>query len=188
MDVAIRLQVFHEEAWTSLLVRKELRPTTPEEERQELERQRHDRERQRLETDRARWRAILGEARGPVTYNRQDADAATRSTGSAHETSVARQAFFFDDTPPPCFEASGYYRVERTGVLFSFSLPSYIGFVISGDAVNRFLIERANLDESHGRLYFTRDGCRFELTFSQSVRRHGQWVALPLAPTQLPKG
>jgi hypothetical protein len=85
--------------------------------------------------------------------------------------------FSFDDRPQTCFEASGNYQIGRTGIIFSFltGLP--------GD-VNRFVVERTDLDANRSRLSFTRDDCRFELTVSQSVLRHGHWVSLPLAPLE----
>jgi hypothetical protein len=89
--------------------------------------------------------------------------------------------FPFDDKPQTCFEAAGDYQIERTGIIFSFltGLP--------GD-LNRFVIERTDLDANRSRLYFMRGDCRFELTVSQSVLRDGQWLDLPLAPAASPKG
>jgi hypothetical protein len=43
-------------------------------------------------------------------------------------------------------------------------------------------MEGSDLDASHGRIYLTRDDCRFEFTISQSILRDHQWVALPLRP------
>jgi hypothetical protein len=85
--------------------------------------------------------------------------------------------FSFDNKPQTCFEATGYYEIGREGVIFSFltGLPGN---------VNQFVVERTDLDAIRSRLSFTRDDCRFELTVSQAVLRHGRWFSLPLAPIQ----
>jgi hypothetical protein len=196
-DVAIRQQVRREGSWMALLVRKELRPSVPVEERRELERQRVELERQRNESDRERYRnflsILLGELRGKEM---SDFDAArkaavataTRQKESHHEVLTFRAAFFFDDAPPACFTAIGNYRVERAGVIFSFlAPPDVIIHPPPPGGVNRFLIERADIDETRGRLYFTRGDCRLELTVSQSVLRYGQWISVPLALVPPPR-
>jgi hypothetical protein len=181
-DVAIRQQVRREGAWTALLVRKELRPSVPVEERRELERQRLERERQRNESDRERYRNYLTTLVGELRANEVSDLQAARQKASHHEVLTSRAALFFDDAPPECFTAYGNYRVERTGVIFSFlAPPDLIIHPSPPGGVNGFLIERADIDETRGRLYFTRGDCRFELTVSQSVLRDGQWVLLPLA-------
>ena len=75
------------------------------------------------------------------------------------------------------WEAAGDHQIGRTGITFSF-LTGFPG------NLNRFVIERADLDANRSRLYFMRGDCRFELTVSQSVLRDGQWVLLPLAPSR----
>ena len=47
--------------------------------------------------------------------------------------------------------------------------------------LNRFVMERVDPDNNHGRLYFTRGDCRWEITIGKLVLREGEWVALPLA-------
>jgi hypothetical protein len=174
-DVAIRQQVLREGAWTTLPVRREFRPSVPEEERRELERQRlaliAEAERRRLEN--SLLGALLGKEMSDREAARQAAVAA-RQRGSLHEVLTFRHAFFFDDIPPTCFDADGYYRVERTGVVLSFLAPNDIHITPPPPGgVNRFLIKRVNLDESRGRLYFTRGDCRWEITIGQSVLRGG---------------
>jgi hypothetical protein len=195
-DVAIRHQVRLDGAWTTLPVRRELRLGVLVEERRELERQRLERVRQRAESNRESYRAslsrTLGEARAKELsdlYAARQAAMAARLRKPDHEVLTARQAFFFDDTAPTCFNGIGNYRVERTGVIFSFLVPPEVIFVPSPPgAVNRFLIERTDLGESRSRLYFERGDCRWELTIGQSVLRDGEWFALPLAPSPPPKG
>jgi hypothetical protein len=47
--------------------------------------------------------------------------------------------------------------------------------------LNRFIIERVEIDDDHSRLHFSRGDCRFELTVGKSVRQDDQWVAVPVA-------
>jgi hypothetical protein len=195
-DVAIRQQVRVNGAWRSLLVRRELRPSVPMEERRELERRRLELERQSRESSCVRLKETPGEVTATQCFESQAA-AAARPGDSLHEVPISevpisRQAFFFDDTPPTCFDGTGAYRVKRSEVIFSFfTLPS--GFFIPSSGiifplppgdVNGFLIERADFDETRGRLDFTRGDCRWVLTISQSIRRNGQWTAIPLATMQ----
>ncbi len=95
--------------------------------------------------------------------------------GSGSFAGSVRLPFGFDDRAQTCFEAVGDYHIERAGIRFSFltSLP--------GD-LNRFVIERTDLDAMRRQLNFTRGDCRFELTISRSVSRDGQWLSVPLAP------
>jgi hypothetical protein len=172
MDIEIRHQISRDGAWTSQLIGREQRPSVPVEERRTLERQRLDVER------------LLGEA--PRVR-----------PGYHQELSTKRQAFFFDGAEPKCFKAEGFYRVDRTGIVFSFQitqlpeLPDFLVDRVRGagalDALNqlrrdlnRFVIERSNLDENRSRLHFTSGDCRWELTISQSVLQNGEWHALPL--------
>jgi hypothetical protein len=71
-------------------------------------------------------------------------------------------SFYFEDRPETCFEGVGDFHIERSGLRFSFltGLPGNL---------NRFVIERTDLDANRRRLYFTHGDCRFELTISQSV-------------------
>ena len=81
----------------------------------------------------------------------------------------------------PASKLSADSHVEPSGIRFSFMTG------LPGD-LNRFVIERVDLDASRGRLYFTRGDCRFELTVTQSVLRNGDWVSVPLAQVPTPKG
>jgi hypothetical protein len=188
-DIAIREQILRDGDWKTLLVRRELRPSVPIEERRELERQRLNLERQKRDDNRNARRAflsrILGELRGKETADLEaarDEAAAAQVKEWRHEALTSREALFFDDTPPSCFTARSYYRVERMSVTFSFLAPEDVAISpppVGG--VNQFLIETLPLDDSRSRLYFTRGECRWELTVSQFVSRNGQWIAVPLA-------
>jgi hypothetical protein len=89
-------------------------------------------------------------------------------------------AFPFEDRPQTCFEAASDFHIERSGIRFAFLTP------LPGD-LNRFVIERTDLDANRQRLYFTRGDCRFELTVNQSILRNGEWISVPLAARQSPR-
>jgi hypothetical protein len=171
MDIAVRQQVRREGSWEPLLVPKQQRPSVPEEERRELQRQ---------------FIENLRTPKEPSPSIREMVDRQTAATkerlawGNSGFAPHMRMAFGFEDGPQMCFEALGDFRVERSGVRFSFLTP------LPGD-LNRFVMESTNLDADRGRLYFMRGDCRFELTISQSVLRNGEWISAPLAMTAPPK-
>jgi hypothetical protein len=168
LDVAVRKEVLRDGSWTSVLVAGTQPPIVPLEERREVPRQGNTPQQPlpALEGLLDRLGAGAGEQR-PI---------ADPNVGGY----AFRWPFDFADDPPMCFEALGDYEIGPTGVLFSFvtALP--------GD-LNRFVIERTDLDTNHGRLYFTRGDCRFEFTVSQSVLRNGEWISVPLAMAAPPK-
>jgi hypothetical protein len=165
MHIAVREQVHRDGSWVSLLLPKQQRPSLSPEERQELQHQLIEK---------------LHTAKEPTPSSRELSDrlraAMKEMRGWSSPTGTIHQGFAFEDKLPTCFEAVGDLRIERSALQFSFltGLP--------GD-LNRFMIERADLDASDGRLYFSRGECRFELTVSQSVLRNGEWISVPLAPT-----
>jgi hypothetical protein len=171
LEIAVRQYVRHDESWESLLVPKQQRPSVPMEERRELQHQFEENLRRPKDTTSAsrewldRYSAASKEMRG------------WRETGSG----AMRWAFGFEEKPATCFEAIGDFHIERSGIRFSFltALP--------GD-LNRFVIERTDLDANRQRLYFSRGNCRFELTINQSVLRDGEWTSVPLVPVVPPKG
>ena len=171
MNIAVRQQVRRDGSWTSLLVPSGQRPSVPLEERRE----------QGLYYE--NWlKRELTPATKESTERMLAALNAWQTAGSLnHSVGTVSKNFPFDDVPQTCFEAAGDYQIGRTGIIFSF----LTGF--PGD-LNRFVIERTDLDANRSRLYFMRGDCRFELTVSQSVLRDGHWVPLPLAPSPLPKG
>jgi hypothetical protein len=170
-EIAVRQQVRRDGSWVSLLVPKSMRPGVSFEERQALVRQ-------FLEG----MHALAQTPEGVELAHRSiAADKALRSGGSLTFVPFGSFAFPFEDKPEACFEAIGHYRIERTGVTFSFvtGLP--------GD-LNRFTIERADPDPNHGRLFFTRGDCRFELTISQSILQNSGRLAVPLVSVPATKG
>ena len=95
--------------------------------------------------------------------------------------STTRMGFGFEGAPPNCFQAVGEFDLSSKGLTLSFptNLP--------GDS-NRFVIERADVDPYHARLYLVPDDCRFELSISKSVLHGDQWAAVPLAAIPPPRG
>jgi hypothetical protein len=160
--MTVRQQVRRDGEWRSLSVPRDWLPNLSLEERRELTLQRLERA-----------------SREPVTQAMIDrwnaAREAIRSSGSLHSQDRMFSWGYPFENVQPCFEGIGEYRFEQTGVVFSFflNLPAEL---------NRFLIERTDLDDNRSQLRFSRDDCRFEFTIRQSILRDGQWVALPLAP------
>jgi len=74
-----------------------------------------------------------------------------------------------------CFEAVGTYLIDQSGVTLLF--PTDLG-----GELNRFFIERVDVDADHSTLYLSRGSCRVALTISASISREGAWVPLPIAP------
>ena len=100
---------------------------------------------------------------------------------SAGRLSTMKSGFGFEGVPPNCFQAVGQFDLSSKGLTLSFptNLP--------GD-LNHFVIERADVDQYHARLYLVRNDCRFELSISKSVLHGDQWVAVLLAATPPPRG
>jgi hypothetical protein len=164
-DIAIRQQIRREDgAWASLLVPRRVRPSVPEEERRELRRQIMERLKERPITS-------PYERPGPL----KEAWEALGSIGSLGGSGVFSSGALFDDPPATCLEALGDYLIEQQDVAFLFAIG------LPGD-LNRFTIERTDIDEAHSRLHLVRGDCRFELTIGKSIRRDGEWRAVPVAP------
>jgi hypothetical protein len=74
-----------------------------------------------------------------------------------------------------CFEAVGTYLIDQGGVTLLF--PTDLG-----GELNRFFIERVDVDAEHSTLYLSRGSCRVGFTISASILRDGVWIPLPIAP------
>ena len=74
-----------------------------------------------------------------------------------------------------CFEAVGTYLIDQGGVTLLF--PTDLG-----GELNRFFIERVDVDAEHSTFYLSRGSCRVGFTVSASTLREGSWVPLPLVP------
>jgi hypothetical protein len=154
IDLSVRTQVLTDGSWRPVLVPRKSADQLLAEARERVEQLSPEERRKRL--DSFRERQATGWSFGRI------------GTSRAHLSSNQGSA--------DCFQAIGEYVVHRKGITFSFPTD------LPGD-VNRFVIERSDVDDDHARFYFVRDACRFELTIGKSVLRGGEWFAVPLAPT-----
>jgi hypothetical protein len=74
-----------------------------------------------------------------------------------------------------CFDAVGTFQIDQSGVTLLFPAG------LAGE-LNRFFIERVEVDADHSTLYLSRGSCRVGFTISASTFREGSWVPLPIAP------
>ena len=87
------------------------------------------------------------------------------------------EAFFFDGpseaTLADCFQAVGAYEVSQEGVFFTFlrALPGNL---------NRFAVERNDINGHQGRLYFVQGGCRIQITTGGSWKYHTEWAPMTI--------
>jgi hypothetical protein len=155
-------QVHRDGAWTSVLLPRALRPSLSAGERSEAERQ------------------ARNSYRDPVPlaqYGRYvDARNEGGNDGSLRQEVFAtiRGGFGFDGAQA-CFDAIGNYVIDQRRVMFQFvtNLPGEL---------NRFVLERVDIDDDHSRLYLTQGDCRFALTVSASVLAGDQWISRSIAP------
>jgi hypothetical protein len=93
------------------------------------------------------------------------------------DVSVVGEGFFFEGQSKAaladCFQAVGTYEVGQEGVFFMFprGLPGN---------VNRFAIERNDINSYQGRLYFVQGGCRVQVTTSGSRKFNFEWAPLTI--------
>ena len=165
MDIDIRDQVRVDDQWKSLTVREDHRPSLPPDAREEAARNRVADLVKKAEAE-AKQDPMSGE----------DIVGALRGTGPRRWTGTTIDfGFPFEAAPQPCMDVLGEYRIARSSFAMAFLAPLPGG-------LNTFVLEGSDLDPSHGRIYLTKDDCRFEFTISQSVLHDGQWIALPLRP------
>jgi hypothetical protein len=140
MDIAVRQQVRRDGSWESLLVPKCERPSLPPEERREFQRQ---------------FRTSMSSHQQQAAFKEVSAWQGADFVGPVFAVDGSTHwSFSFEDRPETCFdfEAVGDFHIERSGLRFSFptGLPADL---------NRFVIERADLDPNRRRLYFTHGDC-----------------------------
>jgi hypothetical protein len=165
VDVDIGEQVRRDNVWTSVLLPRMRRPSLSAEERSEAERH---------------YRDSLLDRPDPIPLTEfgryVDARNARGTVGSLRQGvgGTIREGLGFDGAQP-CFDAVGDYLIDQRGVAFQFvtNLPGEL---------NRFLMERVDIDDGHSRIYLTRGDCRFELTISAAVLSGDQWVPRSIAP------
>ena len=73
------------------------------------------------------------------------------------------------------FDAVATYLIEQGGVTLLF--PTGVG-----GELNRFFIERVDVDTNRSTLYLSRGSCRVSFTISASISREGYWITLPIEP------
>jgi hypothetical protein len=87
------------------------------------------------------------------------------------------EAFFFEGPSQArlsdCFQAVGSYDLGQQGVFFTFlrALPGN---------VNRFAIERNDINSYQGRLFFVHGDCRFQVTTSGLRKYNSDWAPLAI--------
>jgi hypothetical protein len=120
---------------------------------------------------------INGSAAGSSAENAFDRyDRARASAGSLRQgvVGILRNSLWRGELQD-CFEAVGTYLIDQGGVTLLF--PTDLG-----GELNRFFIERVDVDAEHSTLYLSRGSCRVGFTVSASTLREGSWVPLPIVP------
>jgi hypothetical protein len=93
------------------------------------------------------------------------------------DVSATGEGFFFEAptkaTLVECFQAFGTYEVGQEGVFFTFlrALPGNL---------NRFAIERNDINSYQGRLNFVQGGCRLQITTSGSWKYNSEWAPMTI--------
>jgi hypothetical protein len=165
VDIDIRQQVWSDGGWKSLLVMEERRPSLSEEDRLQAARRRLG------------DLALAPKQAKPLTQADVDKiNEMLRPKGPPRwMASTMSIGFPFDAAPQSCMEVMGEYRITKNSFALALFAP------LPGE-LNRVVMDGADLDEAHARIYLTHDDCRFEFTISQSVIRDGQSIPLPLHP------
>jgi hypothetical protein len=170
-DLFVRMQALRDGSWASLLVPRASRPSLSLAERKN-----------------ALDESMAGARQGSESLSPEESRERLKrlrerqTTGwSMGRIGTFRMGFGFEGAPSNCFQAIGQIDLSSTGLTLSFptNLP--------GD-LNRFVIERADVDPYHARFYLMRDDCRFELSISKSVLHGSLWAAVPLAAIPPPRG
>jgi len=77
-----------------------------------------------------------------------------------------------------CFDAVGTYLIDQNGLTLLF--PTGLG-----GELNRFFIERVDVDADRSTLYLSRGACRVGFTIGAATFREGSWVPLTIAPPRV---
>jgi len=157
IQLDVRLQIRRDGAWTSLSLPWQSLPSIPPAEK------------------RAALNRLLEQAREkaksrPPANNRVIGPPPVK-TMLGEELGGLNQGFFFENAPKPCIEGVGTFLLDRDGATFSFMAG------LPGD-INRFAIERADVDPYRGRLYFVQGDCRYEITVGMWFWYHFDWAPL----------
>lgn len=158
----VRLQTQRNGEWQPALLPYWSRPSVSNEERSA-----HARELRNLFEGRRERGKAEPQSRPPLPPSSQ-------MLGDANGTG---EAFFFEEPSEArladCFQAVGSYEIGQDGVFFTFlrALPGNL---------NRFAIERNDINSYQGRLYFVQGGCRVQITTSGSWKYNSEWAPLKL--------
>jgi hypothetical protein len=156
----VRLQTQRDGGWQPAILPYWSRPSVPKEERSALMRGMLDFMKERRESGKSE-----AQSQPPQPPRVQ----------LLGDVSALGEAFFFEGpsnaTFADCFQAVGTYEVSQEGVFFTFlrALPGNL---------NRFAIERNDINSYQGRLYFVHGGCRFQFTASGSRKYNSEWAPL----------
>jgi hypothetical protein len=121
-------------------------------------------------------------ARPPSEREAFDRDfEASKNAGSLRQglTATIKSTVGFEGSID-CFDAIGIFQIDRSGVTLLFPAA------LEGE-LNRFFIERVDVDADHSTLYLSRGSCRVGFTISGSTFSEGSWVPLPIAPFERSK-
>jgi hypothetical protein len=158
LTLGVRLQVRASEGWMLVGLPYFSRPSVSKEERAALFKEMADAMQARREN--GQLQAAPRQSLAPLMLG---------------DIGVAADALVFDgpadSNPADCFHAVGTYDIGRHGLVFSFlrGLPG---------GLNRFAIERNDLNSREGRVYVEQDGCRFQFTLSGSRKFGPEWVPM----------
>jgi hypothetical protein len=170
-DLHVAMQVFRDGSWVPLLLPEMRRPNLSADERKRALDEFVESARKRAENMSPEERKVRVERFTEVQ----------RTGWSIGRARTLTWGFGFDEAPPNCFQAVGEFDLDRNGLTLAFATN------LPGD-LNRFAIERSDVDNHQARFYLVRDDCRFELRISKLLRRGEEWVAVPLAATPPPRG
>jgi hypothetical protein len=178
LDITVRVQVYRDGRWESLLVPRWSRPSLTPDQRLTPE------DRRSLEHFRKVLAARLA-ARRDARVDRQ-AEATTREAWQEGPGNLARKirirrqsgavsSFLeFEGMPENCVDVVGEYRLDQRGIAFQF--PTNFP-----DGLNQFETEFHRFDDFRGRLALIQGGCRVEITVGKAIRDHGRWMPIPIA-------
>jgi hypothetical protein len=122
-------------------------------------------------------RKFFEEHRGRGNADRQSRPPLPPSPQLLGDASGMGEAFFFEGpseaTLADCFQAVGAYEFSQEGVFFTFlrALPGNL---------NRFAIERNDINSHQGRMFFVQGGCRMQITTSGLWKYHTEWAPMTI--------
>ena len=158
----VRLQTQRDGEWQPVLLPYWSRPSVSNEERSA-----HSQE----------LRKVFEEHRGRGKAVPQSPPQLPPSPQMLGDASGTSEAFFFEGPSEAiladCFQAVGAYEVSQEGVFLTFlrGLPGNL---------NRFAIERNDINGHQGRLYFVQGECRMQITTSGSWKYHTEWAPMTI--------